>query len=63
MTVAQIMEALSDEQIMDRFLICFAEGIFNEWDCGFNVAMDQFGPAELAIAAKDGKHLAEREGW
>lgn len=52
MTINDVLDFLSDEENMADFLARWNAGVWDEWDCGLDAALNLFGPMELALGAK-----------
>lgn len=54
MTVSEILKAITelDDNQLDLLGVALGHGMFDEWDCSLELAIDQFGPAEWRVAAK-----------
>jgi hypothetical protein len=57
--LSEVFEYLSDPDNMAQFLGYLEDGLWDEWDCGIDVAGANFGPKEFAIAARSAKMSTE----
>lgn len=68
MKASEILAAMGQSaDLTDTVLSALGAGMMDEWDCGLDFAVTNFGPAEWQIAAKTGVAFAttieRRNGW